>query len=156
MTDQRSTDHRGAIENLLYTYAEAIDAGDYDAIGALFAHGCIADADGRPMAVGAQAVTALYEATTRKYDDGTPRSHHVTTNPLIEIADDERTAVCRSRFTVFQQTPELPLQPIIAGSYTDTFENVDGSWRFAERRMRPTLYGDLSKHLLIESMQSPD
>ncbi len=153
---QRSTDHRGTIENLLYSYAESIDAGDYEAIGALFAHGAICDSDGNPLAVGAQAVTALYEATTRKYDDGTPRTHHVTTNLLIEIADDERTAVCRSRFTVLQQTSELPLQPIIAGSYTDTFENVEGTWRFVERRMRPTLYGDLSKHLLIESMQTPD
>lgn len=144
------TDHRGAIENLLYTYAEAIDAGDYEAIGALFSHGALADADGTPMVVGAQAVTAMYTASTRKYEDGTPRSHHVTTNPLIEIADDELSAVCRSRFTVFQQTDELPLQPIIAGSYTDTFEQVDGKWRFVERRMRPTLYGDLSKHLLID------
>ncbi|CAB4618770.1 unannotated protein [freshwater metagenome] len=149
-------DHRGAIENLLYTYAEAIDAGDYEAIGALFAHGAIADADGTPMVVGAQAVTALYTSTTRKYPDGTPRSHHVTTNPLIEIADDELSAVCRSRFTVFQQTEELPLQPIIAGSYTDTFEQVDGTWRFVERRMRPTLYGDLSKHLLIDVTPNQD
>jgi 3-phenylpropionate/cinnamic acid dioxygenase small subunit len=150
------TDHRGAIENLLYTYAESIDAGDYEAIGALFAHGAITDAEGNPIAVGAQAVTALYNATTRKYEDGTPRSHHVTSNLLIEIADDENSAVCRSRFTVFQQTSELPLQPIIAGSYTDSFERVDDTWRFVERRMRPTLYGDLSKHLLIETMQSPN
>lgn len=148
-------DPRHAIENLLYTYAEAIDAGDYDAIGALFAHGAITDADGNPIAVGAQAVTSLYQATTRKYEDGTPRTHHVTTNPLIELADSQLSAVCRSRFTVFQQTDELPLQPIIAGAYTDTFECVDGTWRFIERRMRPTLYGDLSKHLLIESMQKP-
>lgn len=150
------TDHRGAIENLLYTYAESIDAGDYEAIGALFAHGAITDADGNLIAEGAQAVTALYTATTRKYEDGTPRSHHVTSNLLIEIADDENSAVCRSRFTVFQQTSELPLQPIIAGSYTDSFERVDSTWRFVERRMRPTLYGDLSKHLLIETMQSPN
>ena len=149
-------DHRGAIENLLYTYAESIDAGDYEAIGALFAHGAITDAEGTPIAVGAQAVTRLYTATTRKYEHGTPRSHHVTSNLLIEIADDENSAVCRSRFTVFQQTDELPLQPIIAGSYTDSFERVDGTWRFVERRMRPTLYGDLSKHLLIEAMQTPD
>ncbi|MEY4130480.1 MAG: hypothetical protein RLZZ31_604 [Actinomycetota bacterium] len=148
-------DPRDAIENLLYTYAEAIDAGDYDAIGALFAHGAITDADGNPIAVGAQAVTSLYQATTRKYEDGTPRTHHVTTNPLIELADSQLSAVCRSRFTVFQQTDVLPLQPIIAGSYTDTFECVDGNWRFVERRMRPTLYGDLSQHLLIESMQKP-
>jgi 3-phenylpropionate/cinnamic acid dioxygenase small subunit len=149
------TDHRGAIENLLYTYAESIDAGDYEAIGALFAHGAITMADGSPIAVGAQAVTDLYAATTRKYPDGTPRSHHVTTNPLVEISDDESTAVCRSRFTVFQQTDVLALQAIIAGGYTDTFERVDGTWRFVERRMRPTLYGDLSQHLLIEDMQKP-
>jgi hypothetical protein len=57
---------------------------------------------------------------------------------------------------VFQQTEELPLQPIIAGSYTDTFEQVDGTWRFVERRMRPTLYGDLSKHLLIDVTPNQD
>ena len=149
------TDARGAIENLLYSYAYAIDAGDYDAIGALFEHATIALEDGTPIATGAAAVTALYTATTRKYGDGTPRTHHVTTNPLIEVAADGRTAVCRSRFTVFQQTDAVALQPIIAGHYTDTFECTDGTWRFTERRMRPTLYGDLSQHLLIEDMQTP-
>ena len=63
--------------------------------------------------------------------------------------------MCRSRFTVFQQTEQVALQPIIAGQYTDTFTLVDGTWRFTERRMRPTLYGDLSQHLLIEDMQTP-
>lgn len=141
------TDHRGAIENLLYTYADAIDDGDYEAVGALFAHARIVDADGHPIAVGEEAVVALYTLTTRKHEDGTPLTHHVTTNLLIEIADDETTATCRSRFTVLQRTDLLPLQPIIAGRYVDSFERVDGSWRFTERRMRPTLYGDLSQHL---------
>ena len=149
------TDARGAIENLLYSYANAIDAGDYEAIGALFEHATIALEDGTPIATGAAAVTALYTATTRKYDDGTPRTHHVTTNPLIELATDGSTAVCRSRFTVFQQTDLVNLQPIIAGQYTDTFSCIDGTWRFTERRMLPTLYGDLSQHLLIEDMQTP-
>ena len=53
------TDHRGAIENLLYTYAEAIDAGDYEAIGALFAHGAIADAD----------MPTLLQAVLQRHDD---------------------------------------------------------------------------------------
>ena len=149
------SDARGAIENLLYSYANAIDAGDYEAIGALFEHAAIALEDGTPIATGAAAVTALYSATTRKYEDGTPRTHHVTTNPLIELAADGTSAVCRSRFTVFQQTDLVNLQPIIAGHYTDSFECVDGTWRFTERRMRPTLYGDLSQHLLIEDMQTP-
>ena len=151
----RMNDARGAIENLLYRYADAIDAGDYGAIGQLFARGVITDEHGRPIAAGVEAVTKLYAATTRKYDDGTPRTHHVTTNPLIEFDDDDLSAVCRSRFTVFQQTDLLTLQPIIAGHYTDSFECVDGAWHFTERRMRPTLYGDLSQHLLIEDMQTP-
>jgi ketosteroid isomerase-like protein len=149
------SDARGAIENLLYSYANAIDAGDFEAIGELFAHAVIALEDGTPYARGAAEVTAMYNSSTRKYDDGTPRTHHVTTNPLIELDADGTTAVCRSRFTVFQQTDLVNLQPIIAGHYTDTFSCVDGSWRFTERRMRPTLYGDLSQHLLIEDMQKP-
>jgi 3-phenylpropionate/cinnamic acid dioxygenase small subunit len=149
------SDARGAIENLLYSYANAIDAGDYEGIGSLFEHAVIALEDGTPIATGAAAVTALYATTTRKYDDGTPRTHHVTTNPLVEVAEDGATAVCRSRFTVFQQTDSVALQPIIAGHYTDSFECVDGTWRFTERRMKPTLYGNLSQHLLIEDMQTP-
>ena len=140
-------DHRGEIANLLYRYAEAIDDGDYVSIGELFAHGSIADAEGTPIATGAEAVVALYEATTRRHPDGTPLTHHVTSNLLIEIGADERTATCRSRFTVFQRTDSLALQPIIAGRYHDSFEQVDGRWHFTERRMKPTLYGDLSQHL---------
>ena len=143
-------DARGSIENLLYRYAELIDAGDYEGIGELFAHGAIADEEGNPMATGAEAVTKLYYATTRKYDNGTPRTQHILTNPLVEIADDGTTATCRSRFTVLQQTDVLPLQPIISGAYADSFENVDGTWRYTEKRMIMRLFGDLSQHLLIE------
>ena len=143
-------DARGNIENLLYRYAELIDAGDYEGIGELFAHGSIADEEGRPMATGADAVAKLYHATTRKYEDGTPRTQHILTNPLVEVADDGTTAECRSRFTVLQQTDVLPLQPIISGAYVDHFENVDGTWRYTEKRMIMRLFGDLSQHLLIE------
>jgi 3-phenylpropionate/cinnamic acid dioxygenase small subunit len=147
------SDHRGAIENLLYSYANAIDDGDYDAIGALFARASLADADGNALVTGSEAVTGMYNYTTFKYDDGTPRTHHVTTNLLIEIADDELTATCQSRFTVFQKTESLPLQPIIAGRYADSFARTDGEWHFTERRMRPTLYGDLTQHLPAEFHQ---
>jgi hypothetical protein len=95
----------------------------------------------------------MYNYTTFRYDDGTPRTHHVTTNLLIEIADDELTATCQSRFTVFQKTESLPLQPIIAGRYADSFARTDGEWHFTERRMRPTLYGDLTQHLPAEFHQ---
>jgi len=143
-------DDRGAIENLLYRYAELIDAGDYEGIGELFAHGSIADEEGNAMATGADDVAALYHATTRKYDDGTPRTQHILTNPIVEVADGGTEATCRSRFTVLQQTDVLPLQAVISGSYVDRFEKVDGRWRYAEKRMCMRLFGDLSQHLLIE------
>jgi len=142
-------DARGSIENLLYRYAELIDAGDYEGIGELFAHGSITDEQGNPMATGAEAVTKLYYTTTRKYPDGTPKTQHILTNALVEFLDDG-TAECRSRFTVLQQTDVLPLQPIISGAYVDHFENVDGAWRYTEKRMVMRLFGDLSQHLLIE------
>jgi 3-phenylpropionate/cinnamic acid dioxygenase small subunit len=142
-------DARGSIENLLYRYAELIDAGDYEGIGELFAHGSITDEQGNPMATGAEAVAQLYHTTTRKYPDGTPKTQHILTNALVEFLDDG-TAECRSRFTVLQQTDVLPLQPIISGAYVDHFENVDGAWRYTEKRMVMRLFGDLSQHLLIE------
>jgi ketosteroid isomerase-like protein len=142
-----------AIANLVATYAEHIDAGDFAAVGALFAHGAITG-DAIPGEVrGAEAVQQMYEQWTRRYDDGTPRTHHVMTNLIIEVDDQGATAAGRTYFTVFQQTPELPLQPIVAGRYVDRFERVDGTWRFAARHIAVRLSGDVSHHLL-QSMEA--
>jgi hypothetical protein len=51
---------------------------------------------------------------------------------------------------VVQATPALPLQPIIAGRYHDTFHRVDGRWCFDTRAIFVDLKGDLSHHLLFE------
>ena len=140
-----------AIERLLFTYAGRIDAGDFAGVGDLFAEGTIATEDGTALATGAAAVEALYVATTRRYDDdGTPHTKHVTTNAVVDVAPSGDRAECRSYFTVFQGLTDFPLQAIISGRYHDTFVRVDGAWHFAERRMAPELYGDLSRHLLIE------
>jgi len=95
-------------------------------------------------------VRKLYEGSTRLHDDGTPRTRHVTTNVTIEVDDDAGTAASRAYYTVFQQTDVLPLQPIIAGHYHDTFHRVDGRWWFDTRSMFVDLKGDLSQHLLFE------
>jgi len=152
-TDQlasRTADHL-AIERLLFEYAARIDAGDFAGVGALFADGAIALADGTWIAEGAEAVEALYMATTRRYeDDGTPHTKHVTTNISVDLDATGDRAVVRSYFTVFQGLADFPLQPIISGRYEDLVERLDGAWTFRERRMHPELYGDLSRHLLIE------
>lgn len=139
------------IENLLYRYAERIDAGDLEGVAALFAHGkiCAAlDATPEQTFAGRDRVLALYRGSTRIYDDGSPHTKHVTTNAIIEVEESEVKAAARSYFTVFQQVDDLPLQPIIAGRYHDTFEHIDGRWWFDERIMFVDLVGDLSHHLL--------
>jgi len=47
------------------------------------------------------------------YDDGTPRTRHVTTNVVIEADEEAGTAVLRAYFTVLQALPGLALQPIV-------------------------------------------
>ena len=141
------------IENLLYTYAERIDAGDFEGVAELFAHGRIlVSPDARPeqAVVGRDAVLKLYRATTRLYPDGTPHTKHVTSNVIVEVADGAQIASARSYFTVLQRLDDFPLQPIIAGRYRDTFQRIDGRWWFDTRSMRIDLVGDLSRHLLFE------
>lgn len=140
-----------AIENLLYRYAELIDNGDFAGVGQLFARGAISSATMEGKVAGAEAVQRMYEAYTRVYEDGTPRTQHITTNVAIEVDEAAGTASARLRFTVFQQLEDFPLQPIISGRYADTFaRDQDGSWYFVERRMQPQLFGDLSRHLLVD------
>jgi len=142
-------DSARAIENLVYAYAERIDAGDLQGVGELFRHGVLHPAPGLEL-TGVDEVRGLYEGTTRLYEDGTPKSHHVTTNVAIEVDESAGTGTARSYYTVFQQTDELALQPIIAGRYRDTFHRVDGEWWFATREMFVTLKGDLSQHLTFD------
>jgi len=140
---------RDAVERLILSYAERIDRGDFAGVGDLFADGVIAAPDGAPLARGRDEARRLYERTTRRYEDGTPRTKHVTSNLLIEVDDAAGTARARSYFTVLQALPDLPLQPIVAGRYEDRFERAEGRWRFAERRLFVELVGDVSRHLLI-------
>jgi len=142
------------IRNLIFKYARAIDAGEFDSVGALFSRGKILlDSLNPDSAVaGETAVTALYEATTRKYEDGTPHTHHLTSN--VEIVIEEKKASSISYFTVLQSIPDFNLQPIIAGKYHDTFALYDDGWFFETRVIEITLTGDLSNHLLIDLPES--
>jgi hypothetical protein len=138
-----------AIENLLYLYAERMDAGDLEGVADLFAHGRIEAVNGgvAHRFEGRDAVLGLYRASTRLYEDGTPRTKHVTTNAFIEIEPGGTRAVARSGYTVFQQVGDAPLEPIICGRYADTFQQIDARWWFDTRVMHVDLVGDLGRHL---------
>ena len=138
-----------AIRNLLGTYCERMDAGDWDGLGELFADAVLVDEHGTEVARGRDGVRAMY-AATRMYD-GSPRTRHLTTNTVIEVDEAAGTASARSAYVVFQATDALPLQPIITGRYRDRFaRGADGQWRFVERSFSVDLLGDLSHHLPYE------
>ena len=142
-----------AITNLLYRYAECMDNGDFAGAADLFVHAKIKmrAGDGQFTYVDSVGVLAMWEETVKRYDDGTPRTKHVTTNPIVEFAADGTSATTRSYYTVFQQVDDFPLQPIITGRYRDEFAKVDGEWRWIERDYSIVdQVGDLSRHLTIE------
>jgi hypothetical protein len=134
------------ILNLLHRYCELQDAADFVGVSELFRHSRYAVAGGDSH-FGYDEVYALKTKHDQTYDDGTLRTKHVTTNTILELEDGADVATARSYFTVLQATPELPLQPVIAGRYHDTFEKVDGRWRFRERVIHGDLVGDLTRHL---------
>ena len=138
---------RDAITNLVYRYAELIDAGDLDGVGELFAHGSV-DTGFGPVLHGKEEVRDSY-GVVMIYDDGTPRTRHVTTNLIIDVDEEAGTGTCRSYVTVFQQTDDFPLQPVYQNRYEDRFERVDGTWRFEHRRMCDHRPGDTSRHLAM-------
>lgn len=132
------------IANLVYRYAEYIDSGDLQGAAALFEHARIKTAEG---IIGPAEVLEMWRSSIIIYEDGTPRTKHVVTNPIIEVDEAERRATCRTYYTVMQQTGDSPLQPVICGRYHDEFERVDGQWRFRFRDYSlHDLPGDMSRH----------
>lgn len=145
---------RDEAAQLLFRYAELVDDGDLAGVGRLLAGAVVVLPDGTEVARGADAVTRLYEATTRRHADGTPRTQHVVTNVIVEPlagqGEGERYQV-RARFTVLQATDELPLQVVAAGRYRDVVARGDGGrLAIVEHGMDLTHTGDLSAHLRID------
>ena len=139
-----------AITKLIYTYAERIDDGDFAGVGELFAHATLTFEGFGDAVTGRDAIQALYTRSTRRYEDGTPRTKHVMTNVMVDVHDDA-TARSRSYFTVLQAVPgALALQPVIAGRYRHTYELVDSGWRVATMHITIDLVGDLGHHMLFD------
>ncbi len=146
-----ASDHataRAAVSHLIAEYAERIDTGDFEGMANLFAAATYraSTPGGIVTQAGADAVLAVMRALVITYD-GVPSTKHVTTNIVIDVADDADTATARSYFTVMQARPDLPLQPIVAGRYHDAFAASPGGWHFTDRLIFTDLVGDVSHHL---------
>jgi SnoaL-like domain len=117
----------------------------------VFAHATLTFEGFGETVEGRDAVAALYARTTRRYEDGTPRTKHVMTNVIVDVADGGVAAASRSYFTVLQAVPgAFALQPVIAGRYRHTYELVDGSWRFTAMHITLDLFGELGHHMRFD------
>jgi 3-phenylpropionate/cinnamic acid dioxygenase small subunit len=133
------------IQNLLFHYPYALDRGDFDGVGALFANArvfsggaLLADRDPAKLA-------KAFRDWVLVYPDGTPRTRHFLANVLVRPESYDLVAVS-SYVIVFQQAPDSPLRPVIGGDYLDRMQKSDGRWQFIERHMGNDLIGDLSAH----------
>ena len=138
------------IHELLYTYAELIDAGDFTGVGLLLGRGSFAGVSGPDQ------ITALFTKTTRRFPSAgdTPRTRHLVLNPVVRLDGDSATA--RSTFCVVQQTDTVALQPIVVGRYADTFGRDRAGWYFTARDVDVEMIGDVSDHLMFNVKSRPE
>jgi hypothetical protein len=112
------------ITELLYRYAELIDAGDFDGVGKLLSRATFGGTGPQGVS-GAQHIAELFAATT----------------------------VACSTFCVVQDTESVPIQPIVVGRYFDSFgrdSDVPGGWHFTQRKVEIQMIGNVSDHLMVD------
>ena len=129
---------RAAIAELITRYATLNDAGDWDALAALYTE------DGRmsrPSApeefiTGRGAILAAFRSRPRRV------SRHIVSNILVTLEGDVR-ARATSQMLLFTGSaaddgglPLLSAAPPWIGGSDDTLVNTEAGWRFAERRGR--------------------
>jgi 3-phenylpropionate/cinnamic acid dioxygenase small subunit len=138
------------ITELLYRYAELIDAGDFDGVGRLLARSTFGSPASGSVS-GADNIAKLFAMTTRRYPEqgNTPRTRHLVLNPVVEFSGDG-TAATRSTFCVMQDTESVSIQPIVVGRYYDAFARDDHGWYFTERKVDIQMIGDVSAHLMVD------
>jgi SnoaL-like domain len=141
------------VSRLVFEYSDRIDSGDLEGLADILAEAGFGTFED-PLLRGRDRILALYRSTVRIYEDGTPRTHHVVTNLVVELDETAGTATSRSYFTVLQAHPPGSITPIVAGRYHDRFARRDksaergGDWYFTERRISMDLVGDVTAHML--------
>ena len=147
---------RFVIEEIIFRYAELLDAGDLEGLSALFARGSIKPAVGE-TAKGAEEVFRLFASVVKFYDADenlvpyergqcTPRTRHITTNLIFDFDNAVMEANVRSVFTVYQ-TLAGRNEIVAGGRYVDKFVRTLQGWHLNEREIIVENAGDMSRHL---------
>lgn len=114
-----------ACERLVLDYAALNDAGDWDAVAALYVPEGRMSRPTAPDAFieGRDAILAAFRARP-------PRTtRHVCANIRVTLVEPARAQVA-SQILLFTAADQAPL----VGSYADICVKTAGGWRFAERR----------------------
>ena len=135
-----------AILTLMNNYCFLIDGGDLQGFADLFSHGTwLVQGDPTGGDTGSGAVMETLQNIILY--DGKPNTKHVMSNIQLAVDAAGEFAQAQCYITVYQAVPpDFPLQPIFIGHYHDSFEHIDGKWRFTLRDIHPDLAGDLSRH----------
>jgi len=140
------------IRNLVYTYPERLDRGDFEGVGELFAEGrlrCVSPGITEDRYyVGKREVADFYRETVCVYD-GSPATRHLITNSIIDIAHAGLEARVCSYFLVIQCLPDFPLQLIASGRYWDVLACLEGAWLFQEKVIFADYLADVSRHARV-------
>jgi hypothetical protein len=126
---------------MMFRYCELFDTAQFDTFAALFEHG-----EWHSVGPGAPAARRWIEDNILLYD-GLPRTKHVSTNVIVDVAADGASATGSAYVTIFQALPDLPLQPIFSGRYGDRFVRTEDGWQWSRREVFGDLYGDVSRHV---------
>jgi hypothetical protein len=139
-----TADDRWDILELLHRAAHAVDSGDFDAYGELFARASVTI--GSDTRRGREDIASRARATVILHE-GSPRTNHLVQNAVIEIDAEGRTARVTSYVQVVQGVPpDFPLQTIGTARYRDLLHHDADGWYFLERVAEVMLVGDLSRH----------
>ena len=140
-----------AIQNLINSYFQRVDAGDFDGCGALFKNADVHYPSSKmTISKDPKAVAELMRSYVKLYGETqSPLTRHHSGNIMIERAGpNEAKAQCSA--IIFQGTPDLPFQAIGEASYNDIFTKSDQIWAFTRREISLNFMGDMSHHLSRE------
>lgn len=141
---------RATIESLIFRYARFVDTAQYEALGALFADAVITANKTSERFSGAAQVRDYWRMSNKRFEGGTPRTHHMVTNLEFDCPAGGNEVHVKSCFTVLQATDKIPLQAIACGRYDDVFDQGPAGWRFRSKHIEVTLLGNMSDHLNVD------
>lgn len=142
------------VHNLIYSYAEFVDDGDFDALAALFTQGSISFSPGQLSLHGKREVADFYRRVVRiDPNTGTPRTTHRVTNVIVVPGLHEWQA--RSRYDVMQHAEDGVPTLIATGRYFDRFRVEGETLHFHHRKVVSEFLGSADQHLMLDQ-QSVD